>query len=259
MEGQNSEILIFYIITCFLLFTLITIIIAMVFFYQKKYIIYQTSLEKIKDDHEKTLLTTQLEIQESTLKSISREIHDNIGLSLTLAKLHLNSMDKIQDIDCGNFHNSAVALISEAIQNLSSLSRTLNTDFVMVNGLIKSLEKEMNYLGRLKDSRVTLEVVGNPLFLDSEKELLTFRIFQEGMNNAIKYSRATMITTTLKYDKKSLTLNITDNGKGFNYNPKLASNSGLNNIVQRTAYLNGRCSITSELNKGTSINIEIPY
>ena len=65
----------------------------MLFIYQKKQIVYKSSLEEVKSNFEKILLSTKLEIQEETFQDISREIHDNICLSLTLAKLNLHTID----------------------------------------------------------------------------------------------------------------------------------------------------------------------
>src|SRR6188508_3295628 len=60
--------------------------------YQKRNILFQVEKEILKSEFSQTLLQTQLEIQEQTLKNISQEIHDNIGQALSLAKLNLNTM-----------------------------------------------------------------------------------------------------------------------------------------------------------------------
>ena len=80
-----SITLILLLLTCFIM--------SFLFAYQKKQISYFETIEKLKHNHEKDILKTQLEMQEQTLQHISREIHDNISLSLTLAKLNLNTLD----------------------------------------------------------------------------------------------------------------------------------------------------------------------
>ena len=60
---------------------------------RKKQIVFIQNLEQIKLNHEKNLIEAQLEMQETTFQHISREIHDNINLSLTLAKLQLNTFN----------------------------------------------------------------------------------------------------------------------------------------------------------------------
>ena len=84
MQTKNNDIILFFIITTIVLLFMLSFIAAVLFLDQKKNIVYFKQLEDVKNNHEKSLLETQLEIQEQTFQNISREIHDNIGLSLTL-------------------------------------------------------------------------------------------------------------------------------------------------------------------------------
>jgi len=110
MPGQNHNTIIFIIITTLFILILIFFIVFILFLYQRRHISYQKGLEILKSDFEKTLLTTQLEIQEQTFQNISREIHDNIGLSLTLAKLNLNT---INWNNAGWLHSSTRLIIAK--------------------------------------------------------------------------------------------------------------------------------------------------
>src|ERR1700737_2973926 len=92
METNNSEIIIFLLITSAIILFLGGFIVTLIYLYQKKQLAYQQNLENMKLDHEKNLLKAQVEMQENTFENISREIHDNINLSLTLAKLNLNTI-----------------------------------------------------------------------------------------------------------------------------------------------------------------------
>ncbi len=65
--------------------------------YSKKQQKYKNEKIKMKTQFQQELLQTQLEIQEQTLKTISEEIHDNVGQILSLAKLHLNTVGLIAD------------------------------------------------------------------------------------------------------------------------------------------------------------------
>src|SRR6266571_3941525 len=64
--------------------------------YDKKSKEYVVDLDNIKLDHDKNILSTQIEIQEQTFENISREIHDNIGQKLSLIKLNLNTLSNHQ-------------------------------------------------------------------------------------------------------------------------------------------------------------------
>lgn len=256
MASQSTQIVVFFTIICLLVLLLIGFIVSIVFLYQKKSISYLTDIEKMKVEHERTLLKTQLEIQESTLQNISREIHDNIGLTLTLAKLTLNTSSNGMEVQNKKSYE-AVQLITNAIDGLRSLSRTLNSDYVLNNGLIKSLEKELSYFKSIKAFNLDLKIIGNPIYLEASKELVIFRIAQEAYNNAIKHSNASKISTIIEYKKTCFLLKIIDNGKGFNYDD-LTQKSGLNNMIHRSQLLKGNCNIESN-STGTTINLSIPY
>lgn len=93
MQPDIRQIILFIIITTVLIFLLASLIISMLYSYQKKLLAHQQNMASLKLNFEKTLLRTQIEIQEQTFQNISRDIHDNISLSLTLAKLNLNTLD----------------------------------------------------------------------------------------------------------------------------------------------------------------------
>src|SRR5688572_14556151 len=115
--------------------------IALLYFYQKKKIAYQERLTRLALDHEKNLLETKIEIQEDTFQHISREIHDNIGLSLTLAKLQLNTLNNENRESSKNLVGSSVDLISKSIEDLNNLSKALDADIIRNLGLMYALEK----------------------------------------------------------------------------------------------------------------------
>src|ERR1700759_398478 len=93
MLNDKTQIAVFLVITTGIILLLLAFVGTLFFLYQKRQLANSKTVEALKLDHEKSLLKTQVEIQEQTFQNISREIHDNISLSLTLAKLHLNTLD----------------------------------------------------------------------------------------------------------------------------------------------------------------------
>src|SRR5437868_8710337 len=93
MQKATHSITLFLIIVSILILLLTGFVLAILILYRKNQIAYSKMLEQIKLEHEQNLLSTQIEIQENTFQQISREIHDNINLELTLAKLILNTLD----------------------------------------------------------------------------------------------------------------------------------------------------------------------
>src|SRR5690349_20225867 len=158
-----SLTLILLLLTCFVM--------GFLFIYQKKQINYFETIDKLKHDHEKTILKTQLEMQEQTFQDISREIHDNISLSLTLAKLNLNTLDWLDIESTYGSVKSSTAIIGSAITDLSNLSKSMNPEVIRHLGLLKAVKNEVDRVQQLAHMNIQFEVIGEPVFMDSEKEL----------------------------------------------------------------------------------------
>jgi two-component system, NarL family, sensor kinase len=262
MPGEKHNIIIFIIVTTLFILILISFIVFILFLYQRRHISYQKGLEVLKSDFEKTLLTTQLEIQEQTFQSISREIHDNIGLSLTLAKLNLNTIDWNHPSHSREKVGGSINFISRAIEDLSYISKALHTGFIEENGLLKALELEINKIEKLGIYNIRYDVTGSPVYMKTQKELVIFRIIQEVLNNCIKHAEATAITVLLNYKSDQVEIELSDDGVGFSRRPagaQTGKGTGIMNIAKRAAYIDGSCQINSFPGKGTTVVMKIPY
>lgn len=258
MLKASTEFVIIFIIISVLLIIILTMIIAMIIFkYQQKQNIHQKKIEALKISYENSLLQSQLEIQEQTFQNIAREIHDNIGQKLTLAKLHLNTLryDKMDEIALRV--NDSVDMISEAINDLSDISRSMNSELILSNGLIKALEFEAAQLKKSGRYKISFSATGDPVFMDTSKELVLFRIAQEAMNNIVKHACASAIDIQLHYNNVDLTMTINDDGHGF-HAAEHQFGTGLLNMKKRATLLKGKLIINSTPGICTQIKIEIP-
>src|SRR6187455_1329952 len=143
MEETTYNITAFLLTVTLLILLMAGFIVVLLYFYKKKQIAYLKTIEIINHDHEKNLLKSRVEVQEQTLQNISREIHDNISLSLTLAKLQLNTLDIHDKNKTGQAVSSSVDLLSKSINDLSDLSKSMNADTIAQEGLIDALKNEM--------------------------------------------------------------------------------------------------------------------
>ncbi len=254
----------FVIITTLLILLLVVMTTSILLLYQKKKLAFAKDLETLKTNHEKNILKTQLEIQESTFQDISREIHDNIGLSLTLAKLNLNTMDyKLVDkaMEAVQF---SINLITKSISDLKDISKGLNSEAIANMGLIGALDLEVTKLKKSGIKDVRLSTTGKITYLNPQKELILFRIIQESLNNIIKHANAEIITIELNYAEKELNLIVQDNGVGFNKEEVEIKRGGrimegMRNISIRTKQINGDLQVISRPKNGTTILINAPY
>lgn len=241
-----------------LLLLFISFIVTIVYKYQQKQNAYYKGMEELKITYESAMLQSQLEIQEQTFQNISREIHDNIGQKLTLAKLYLNTLGKTDTKFINQKVTDAIGLIGESINDLSNISRSMSSEIILSNGFIKALEHESAQLQKSGLFKITLSIAGDIRFLEARKELVLFRIVQEALNNIVKHAAAGIILINLHYHKNLLNLEIIDNGKGFVIDDNTQQGMGLVNMAKRANTLDGKCIINSRLDNGTSIKIEIP-
>jgi two-component system, NarL family, sensor kinase len=263
MKSSENITILFTLVATTIILLLITLTIVLIYAYRKKREQYTQQLEQIKLEHEKQQLKIQLEIQEETFQNISREIHDNIGLSLSLAKLYLNVLTFKSTKNPEEILASSISLIGIAISDLSSISKGLNSEAISNQGFLNSLKIEIQNIEKLKQFEIEFDLKGEPVFLDSQKELLLYRIFQEALNNIIKHSRATKITLQVVYNDAGLYIAISDNGIGIDWKgveelQKSRIMAGINNMKKRAEFINGVFSVTSNPTCGTTIEVTVP-
>jgi two-component system, NarL family, sensor kinase len=204
---------------------------------------------------EQALLQTQIEIQEQTLKTISQEIHDNIGQVLSLAKLNLATLQLGEEEKLNDTKN----LVSKAINDLRDLSRSLHGDKIAELGLQEAVASELKILQNTGQYHTALQITGEPYKVEPQKEMVLFRIVQEAMNNAIKHAKAKNITVQLSYWPNAFVLIITDDGIGFNavVLEPAQTGIGLKSMQNRAALIGGQFTITAANGNGTQIKIEL--
>jgi two-component system NarL family sensor kinase len=292
MQKNTNDIVIFLYGISILFLFLFSIILFLLLAYKKRQQKHFESITLIKQTFEKTILNTQLEIQEQTFQHISREIHDNISLSLTLAKLQLNTFDWDDRDKAANKLESSIQLLGKSIAELSDISKSLNADIIIQQGLLKALEEETERIQHADQFVLHYEVKGSPVFMDSNKELIIFRIIQEAFNNVIKHARATVVQLQLDFCPEQLQILIADNGKGFSpghharatvvqlqldfcpeqlqiliadngkgFSPghhQNRGNAGLKNMETRANILKGEMQVFSSPETGTNLIFTIP-
>jgi hypothetical protein len=229
---------------------------------KQKIITSKIEIEKIKNEAEKRILETQLEIQELTFSKISSEIHDNISLGLTLAKLQINNVIEKKEA-CTDKLVLAVDLISKSLVDLNDISKSMDGSQLLEYGLINAIESEINVLSQTGLYDVEFDILGEPVFLDQKIELVILRIIQEACNNIIKHARANNIRVELYYEITHIKLKIVDNGVGFDPSKvqekkQIRKMAGLKNIYSRAEIVGGKVEIFSTPERGTAILIHIP-
>lgn len=257
--GEESFTSIILLGTAIVIFFVAFVILMSYLFTAKKNKLIQEK-QLMKTQFQQELLQTQLEIQEQTLKTISEEIHDNVGQVLSLAKLNLNTVGQINDPQVLNKIHSTRELVSKAINDLRDLSRSLHGEKIGEIGLQEAITNELKILQNTGQFETDIEVSGTVYKLDPQKDMVLFRIVQEALHNAVKHASASKLKVGMNYKADLFTLTIQDNGPGFKPESLTGTKTGigLKNMQNRAALIGGGFSITSSADKGTTISIELP-
>jgi two-component system, NarL family, sensor kinase len=262
MPNNKSEVIVLLIFMTLFILMMVTFIIKILFFVQKRQRQFNNELLDIKAHHDLELYRAQSEIQEQTSLEIARELHDNVGQNLSLAKLSLSTLD----LDKKDETIASITEISDIIEislyNLRLLTRFMNADIIRKGGLIKSINMQVDFIQRGGKFNASLEVTGEPKTLAATKEIFIFRIVQEAINNIIRHSKASELWISLEYTENFLVLQVRDNGSGFLLDEKISGPelvSGIYNMQRRAKIIEAEIEIDSQVGKGTCIKVIAPY
>lgn len=200
--------------------------------------------------------------EERERRRIATDIHDHIGQSLAVCKLRLGMLRESLDADQLSVVDEVRALLSQIIEQTRTLTFELSPTVLYELGLGAAIEwllDQRNQFG------VAFEFTGDRSNhrLERKAEIILFQTVRELLTNVIKHARATRATVRLDYDPKVVSIEIEDNGVGFDPAAELARRKsgpslGLFSVRERMEHLNGLAEITSAPGFGTRIRLTAP-
>ena len=207
-------------------------------------------------------------VREEEKNALAREIHDDLGQILVALKIDtgllknevVKSNTSIGSEEIIAKFDTIVTLIDKTIKTARRIMNGLRPELLEINGFVGAAT---SYLHEFED-RYHIICVFNSEISDSEmnsqQSLAFFRILQEALNNIAKHSKATLVKIHHRIDSNKLILEIIDNGVGFDKNISGRQDSyGMISMKERVVLLEGKLDIVSEIGKGTSVRVEIPY
>lgn len=201
--------------------------------------------------------------QEDERRTISRELHDEVGQVLGAIRMELAVAQRA--IVAGTVTPStlteAQTITDGALQTVRNLSQLLHPASLDDLGLPAAIEAALRGLERRCEIRASLHQVGLPDRLPREVELAAYRIVQEGINNVGKHARASACTVRLTQLSDRLLIEVEDDGVGFiedTDRPIVARGLGLISIRERANRLGGTFNILSTPGNGTRLIVSLP-
>jgi len=211
-------------------------------------------------EEEKKLLAARflVEGQEEERKRIAKELHDGLGVLLSVTKMQFSA---IKDISPENrpLIEKATQFLEQASGDVRKISHNMMPGLLTKLGLCEALEDLFEKLSDTEGIQAICEIEGAKERLPENKEIMLYRIIQEMVNNTLKHAEATEIELQINVHHDRLDIRFTDNGKGFKVEEGIEQKSmGLQSIWSRVKFLDGTISIESAPGKGTMYTMQIP-
>ena len=141
------------------------------------------------------------------------------------------------------------------IDYLRNLSQSLNTERILEKGFVEAIGFELAVF-KQSGIKASFEVLGDPLEILPQKELILFRVIQECLSNIIKHAKAKNVSIIANYLPNKLELSIIDDGIGFDMT-KRVNGIGLKNIRNRSKVIGAEIEISSISDEGTRIKLTL--
>lgn len=229
----------------------------------------QEALERKRDLLEKQVrertaslaeLATHLQnVREDERGHLARELHDELGALLTAAKL-----------DVARLKSRLAGNLPEASERLEHLTRTLNTGIALKRRIVEDLRpSSLSHLGlvasleilaREFEERSGLSIATDleTVELGGSAQLTVYRLVQESLTNIAKYADATQVEISLHDFDSYITIDVKDNGKGFEVENIRPGSLGLAGMRHRVEAAGGKLTVASTEGHGTQVGAVLP-
>jgi len=168
-------------------------------------------------DERRELAQMLITTRESTLREISRELHDEFGQILTAIGSMLGRTGK--HAPEGSPLRGDLREISEvaqtALDSVRGLSQTLHPSILEELGLESTIDWYLSTVEKQLGITVSLETTGTPVPVDSTKAIHVYRVLQEALSNVARHSGTTRAHVRLRFERGTLELDVEDHGRGL--------------------------------------------
>jgi len=257
MTESNSIILVFFIGTLGMILLALSIFFFFVT-YQKRMLKKQLELNETQARQREEIIRNTIQSQENERKRIARDLHDEVGAMLSVVKLNVGRIEKkSEDAKAKVLASQTKQYLDEVITQVRRISRALLPPSLEKLGIFFAIEELSNWVNKAEQIKIECWKSGEQFRFEPEKELAVFRIVQELLNNAIKYSEGDLIKINTRFNNQIVMVSVTDNGKGFNIAEKQNSGLGLKNLESRSRLIGAKFKLKSKPGKGTNAIIYI--
>jgi signal transduction histidine kinase len=198
-----------------------------------------------------------LTAQEAERTRIARELHDDISQQLALLSIDLELLGGAVSGDAEAMARDALTRTKGISSSVHDLSHRLHPAKLRLIGLVAALQGLQREVPQ-SDIVVTVTHDNVPSGLPPDLTLCLFRVAQEALQNAFKYSKARKLTVHLGGGPDQITLTVADDGVGFDVDAAWGKGLGLVSMSERLEAIGGQLDIRSKPGAGTLIQVKVP-
>ncbi|MGE5110394.1 MAG: sensor histidine kinase [Acidobacteriaceae bacterium] len=230
-----------------------------------------TALEREQDNQRKRIEKTEndlrrlsrrlVQAQEVERKSLSRELHDQVGQALTALGIEIGNLMNSRQTDPATFRarlEEVKALNASAIGTIRDLAMGLRPSMLDDLGLEPALQWQGREFSRHTGVPASVQVAGNLEGLTDAQRTCIYRVVQEALTNCARHAHANNVLVSLQSQGDQVVVVVQDDGTGFDVASRAQGGLGLLGMQERVAELDGHLNIASAPDKGTTIRVELP-
>jgi len=197
--------------------------------------------------------------QEEERRTISRELHDEVGQTLGLLLLEVGQVAKLVPATDQIVQGQIARIKSTAegaVKTIRDIALLLRPPMLDDLGLIPALEWQAREVSRRSNLEVAVDAEEMPEKLSDELKVCIYRVVQEALNNAAAHSGAKNAKLSVARKGESIQVRVEDDGRGFD--SSRTRGMGLLGMEERVRRLNGALSVRSAPGQGTTVTAELP-
>lgn len=201
-----------------------------------------------------------VEAQEEERRNIARELHDEVGQSLTgvlVEMANLSTLIRARDFDLISDKASEIKkLVENSISAVRDMALLLRPSMLDDLGLVPALEWQAREVSKRSGVWVKVDASGVSDGLPDEYKTSVYRIVQEALHNCVQHAGAHRVQVSLKEEPGRLKVAVEDDGKGFD--ATRTKGMGLLGIEERVSRLGGNFAVESQPGRGAALHVTLP-
>ena len=226
---------------------------------KQEQMIQQQKISSLEQEQKVVVLKSMLEGQERERARIAKDLHDGLSGLFSTIKMHLSTLQHENDfLKHNELFQKSYHMIDTASEDLRHIAHNMMPEVLQKMGLVDALKDFCNSVDAKNSMKVSLLTYGMDERLNVQTEIILYRIVQELLNNVVKHANASEVIVQFNRNNNHIDITVEDNGSGFmSPGNKSDPHTGLDTIRERVNFLNGKMTIDSAPDIGTTVMIFI--